>query len=59
MAINEELLNWGDKKSFPLPKELIKKDLNTSILYIDEIRGGISKQVYKITTQLNKYILYI
>lgn len=45
--------------SCPLPNEIIKKDLDTSILNIDEIRGGISKQVYKITTQTGKFILYI
>ena len=45
--------------SCPLPKDIIKKELNTSILFIDEICGGISKQVYKITTKNDKFILYI
>lgn len=43
----------------PLPNEVIEKAINTSNFYIDEIRGGISKQVYKITTQTDSFILYI
>ena len=35
----------------PLPNELIEQSLRISDYYIDEIRGGISKQVYRVTTQ--------
>ncbi len=40
-------------------KERIINELGISDCNIDEIRGGISKQVYKISTQGNRYILYI
>jgi len=43
----------------PLPNEIIEKALNASGFNIDEIRGGISKQVYKITTQTESFILYV
>lgn len=42
----------------PLPNEIIKQSLKRSDFYMDEIRGGISKQVYKITTQTENYMLY-
>ena len=42
-----------------LPNEIIDKELNTSNFNIEEIRGGISKQVYKINTQTESFILYI
>lgn len=43
----------------PLPKESIKQLLRISDFSIVEIRGGISKQVYKISTQTESYMLYI
>ena len=43
----------------PLPKESIKELLRISDFSIVEIRGGISKQVYKISTQAESYMLYI
>lgn len=43
----------------PLPKETIKQLLRISDFSIIEIRGGISKQVYKISTQTESYMLYI
>lgn len=42
-----------------LLKEIIKNTLNTSNFSIEELRGGFSKQVYKITTQADNFILYI
>lgn len=42
-----------------LLKKTIQNALDTSYFYFDEIHGGFSKQVYKITTQDNSFILYI
>ena len=42
----------------PLSHELIQKVLHTSDFHAEEIRGGISKQVYKITTKTDVFILY-
>jgi len=42
-----------------LLKETIQNALNTSDFHIDEIRGGFSKQVYRITTQADSFMLYI
>lgn len=43
----------------PLPKESIKELLRIQDFNIVEIRGGFSKQVYKISTQTESYMLYI
>lgn len=43
----------------PLPNKIIKKALNISDFNITEIRGGISKKVYKINTNADNFILYI
>lgn len=40
-------------------KDRINNELGISDCNIDEIRGGISKQVYKITTRDDSFILYI
>jgi hypothetical protein len=42
-----------------LPREIISQIVNTNNFSIKEIRGGISKQVYKLYTDLNLYMLYI
>lgn len=42
-----------------LLKGIIEKALNVSGFNMDEIGGGMSKQVYKITTQADSFILYI
>jgi len=40
-------------------KETVKNALKTSVFKIDELHGGFSKQVYKMITQNDSYILYI
>lgn len=45
--------------SCQLPREIISQILSTDNFSIKEIRGGISKQVYKICIGLNMYMLYI
>lgn len=40
-------------------KEKIENALNTAYLIIDEIRGGFAKQVYRVTTSDDIFILYI
>lgn len=42
-----------------LPDQIIAKMIKTVDFSITEIRGGISKQVYKISTKSDIYILYI
>lgn len=43
----------------PLPNEIISQTINTTAFSLQEIRGGISKQVYKIIVNSNSYVLYI
>jgi len=42
-----------------MPEEAIKSALDVSDFNIVEIRGGMSKQVYKIKTPADNFILYI
>lgn len=43
----------------PLPNEIIGRIINTTTFSLQEIRGGISKQVYKIIVNSSSCILYI
>ncbi|MCL2883869.1 MAG: phosphotransferase [Oscillospiraceae bacterium] len=43
----------------PLPRKVIGQILNANAFTIEEVRGGISKQVYKIHTDADPYMLYI